>query len=159
MKKQIDYILLGTLWLLAATLGAGNIIGVSTAVYLGGPGGVFWCWVTGLLGMATTYGETFLSCHYRSKDHEGHNVGGVMYVLERGLGKKKLAFFYSFLICLSAFCAGCTTQSNAISETCMDVWGIPKWAAGIDGHFISGGLRGIYHTKCFCASRGCFDNS
>ena len=90
---------------LAATLGTGNIIGVSTAVYLGGPGGVFWCWVTGLLGMATTYGETFLSCHYRSKDHEGHNVGGVMYVLERGLGKKKLAFFYSFLICLSAFCS------------------------------------------------------
>lgn len=116
---------------LAATLGTGNIIGVSTAVYLGGPGGVFWCWVTGLLGMATTYGETLLSCRHRSKDHEGHNVGGVMYVLERGLGKKKLAFFYSFLICLSAFCAGCTTQSNAISETCMDVWGIPKWAAGI----------------------------
>ncbi len=116
---------------LAATLGTGNIIGVSTAVYLGGPGGVFWCWVTGLLGMATTYGETLLSCCYRSKDEEGHNVGGVMYVLERGLGKKRLAFFYSFLICLSAFCAGCTTQSNAISETCMDVWGIPKWAAGI----------------------------
>ncbi len=81
--------------------------------------------------MATTYGETLLSCCYRSKDEEGHNVGGVMYVLERGLGKKRLAFFYSFLICLSAFCAGCTTQSNAISETCMDVWGIPKWAAGI----------------------------
>lgn len=116
---------------LAATLGTGNIIGVSTAVYLGGPGGVFWCWVTGLLGMATTYAETLLSCRYRSKAAEGHNVGGVMYVLERGLGKKRLAFFYSFLICLSAFCAGCTTQSNAISETCMDVWGIPKWAAGI----------------------------
>ena len=115
---------------LAATLGTGNIIGVSTAVYLGGPGGVFWCWVTGLLGMATTYAETKLSCLYRSKQ-DGHNTGGMMYVLEKGLGKKKLAFLYSFFICLSAFCAGCTTQSNAISETCLDVWGIPKWVAGI----------------------------
>lgn len=115
---------------LAATLGTGNIIGVSTAVYLGGPGGVFWCWVTGLLGMATTYAETRLSCLYRSQ-RDGCNVGGIMYVLERALGKKALAFLYSFFICLSAFCAGCTTQSNAISETCLDVWGIPKWVAGI----------------------------
>lgn len=115
---------------LAATLGTGNIIGVSTAVYLGGPGGVFWCWVTGLLGMATTYAETRLSCLYRSQ-RDGCNVGGMMYVLERALGKKALAFLYSFFICLSAFCAGCTTQSNAISETCLDVWGIPKWVAGI----------------------------
>lgn len=116
---------------LAATLGTGNIIGVSTAVYLGGPGGVFWCWVTGLLGMATTYAETRLSCLYRDKQEEGHNVGGMMYVLEKALGKKGLATLYSFFICLSAFCAGCTTQSNAISETCLDVWGIPKWVAGI----------------------------
>ena len=72
---------------LAATLGTGNIIGVSTAVYLGGPGGVFWCWVTGLLGMATTYAETRLSCLYRDKQEEGHNVGGMMYVLEKALGK------------------------------------------------------------------------
>lgn len=115
---------------LAATLGTGNIIGVSTAVYLGGPGGVFWCWATGLLGMATTYAETRLSCLYRSQ-RDGCNVGGMMYVLERALGKKALAFLYSFFICLSAFCAGCTTQSNAISETCLDVWGIPKWVAGI----------------------------
>lgn len=116
---------------LAATLGTGNIIGVSTAVFLGGPGGVFWCWITGLLGMATTYAETRLSCMYRSRDGEGHNTGGIMYVLEHALGKKKMAFLYSFFICLSAFCAGCTTQSNAISETCRDVWGIPKWVAGI----------------------------
>lgn len=116
---------------LAATLGTGNIIGVSTAVYLGGPGGVFWCWVTGLLGMATTYAETRLSCLYRRKTAEGDNTGGMMYVLEQALGKRWIAFLYSFVICLSAFCAGCTTQSNAISETCLDVWGIPKWTAGI----------------------------
>lgn len=116
---------------LAATLGTGNIIGVSTAVYLGGPGGVFWCWITGLLGMATTYAETRLACLYRQKTEEGTNTGGMMYVLEQALGKKWLGFLYSFLICLSAFCTGCTTQSNAISETCLDVWGIPKWVAGI----------------------------
>lgn len=116
---------------LAATLGTGNIIGVSTAVYLGGPGGVFWCWITGFFGMATTYAETCLSCIYRKKNEDGRNIGGVMYVLEHALGKKKLAFMYSFFICLSAFCAGCTTQSNAISETCLDIWGIPKWISGI----------------------------
>lgn len=116
---------------LAATLGTGNIIGVSTAVYLGGPGGVFWCWVTGLLGMATTYAETRLCCLHRHRTESGNNTGGMMYVLEQALGKKWLGFLYSFFICLSAFFAGCTTQSNAISETCLDVWGIPKWAAGI----------------------------
>lgn len=115
---------------LAATLGTGNIIGVSTAVFLGGPGGVFWCWLTGILGMATTYAETKLSCLYRTRK-DGQNTGGMMYVLERGLGKKKLAFVYSFFVCLSAYCVGCTTQSNAISETCLDVWGVPKWVAGI----------------------------
>lgn len=116
---------------LAATLGTGNIIGVSTAVSLGGPGGVFWCWITGLLGMATTYAETFLSCMYRGKGEDGHNTGGIMFVLENALGKKWLAFVYCFFICLSAFCAGCTTQSNAISETCQDVWGVPHWLVGI----------------------------
>lgn len=115
---------------LAATLGTGNIIGVSTAVYLGGPGGVFWCWITGLLGMATTYAETHLSCLYRCRQG-GRNVGGMMYVIEQALGNKVIAFLYSFFVCLSAFCVGCTTQSNAISETCLDVWGIPKWVAGI----------------------------
>lgn len=115
---------------LAATLGTGNIIGVSTAVFLGGPGGVFWCWLTGIFGMATTYAETKLCCLYRTR-RDGQNAGGMMYVLERGLGKKKLALAYSFFVCLSAYCVGCTTQSNAISETCLDVWGIPKWVAGI----------------------------
>ena len=116
---------------LAATLGTGNIIGVSTAVSLGGPGGVFWCWLTGLLGMATTYAETALCCMYRKKGEDGQNTGGMMFVLEHGVGKKWLAFAYCFFICLSAFCAGCTTQSNAISETCLDVWGVPRWVAGI----------------------------
>lgn len=116
---------------LAATLGTGNIIGVSTAVFLGGPGGVFWCWITGLLGMATTYAETYLVCLYRKKTENGENTGGMMYVLEQGLGKRYMAQIYSFFVCFSALFSGCTTQSNAISETCLDVWGTPKWLVGI----------------------------
>lgn len=116
---------------LAATLGTGNIIGVSTAVFFGGPGGVFWCWITGLLGMATTYAETYLVCLYRKKNESGANIGGMMYVLEQGLGKRYMAQIYSFFICLSALFSGCTTQSNAISETCLDVWETPKWLVGI----------------------------
>ena len=115
---------------LAATLGTGNIIGVSTAVSLGGPGAVFWCWLTGVLGMATTYAETTLCCTYR--ETQGREpVGGMMYVLKNALGKKKLASFYSFFICFSAYFAGCTTQSNAISETCRGIWEVPKWLVGI----------------------------
>ena len=115
---------------LAATLGTGNIIGVSTAVSLGGPGAVFWCWLTGVLGMATTYAETTLCCTYR--ETQGREpVGGMMYVLKNALGKKKLASFYSFFICFSAYFAGCTTQSNAISETCRGIWELPKWLVGI----------------------------
>lgn len=114
---------------LAATLGTGNIIGVSTAVSLGGPGAVFWCWLTGVLGMATTYAETTLCCTYRERGKEP--VGGMMYVLKRELGKKKMAAFYSFFVCFSAYFAGCTTQSNAISETCRDIWKLPKWFVGI----------------------------
>nr|MBP3597862.1 sodium:alanine symporter family protein [Eubacterium sp.] len=116
---------------LAATLGTGNIIGVSIAVFLGGPGGVFWCWITGILGMATTYAETYLCSLYRQKSEHGGNVGGMMYVLERGLKKRYMAQVYSFFICLSALFSGCTTQSNAISETCLEVWGMPKWFVGI----------------------------
>ncbi|MGN1205727.1 MAG: alanine/glycine:cation symporter family protein [Eubacterium sp.] len=115
---------------LAATLGTGNIIGVSTAVSLGGPGAVFWCWLTGVLGMATTYAETTLCCTYRKRE-SGEPVGGMMYVLKNALGKKKMAAFYSFFVCFSAYFAGCTTQSNAISETCKDIWNFPKWLVGI----------------------------
>lgn len=114
---------------LAATLGTGNIIGVSTAVSLGGPGGVL-VLAHRVLGMATTYAETTLCCTYR--ETQGREpVGGMMYVLKNALGKKKLASFYSFFICFSAYFAGCTTQSNAISETCRGIWELPKWLVGI----------------------------
>lgn len=107
---------------LAATLGTGNIVGVSTAVFLGGPGAVFWCWITGILGMATTYAETFLSGIYRWKDKEGEQHGGPMYILRYTLKKKGMAFFYSLALCCSALFIGCTVQSNAITQSCSEVF-------------------------------------
>ncbi|MDY3909662.1 MAG: amino acid carrier protein [Eubacterium sp.] len=111
---------------LAATLGTGNIIGISTAVYLGGPGAVFWCWLTGVFGMATTYAETFLCSRFRFPDKHGTTGSGPMYLLQNLLHRRTMAFIYSAALCFSAFFIGCTTQSNALTETCEEVFGIPS---------------------------------
>ena len=103
---------------LAATLGTGNIIGVSTAIALGGPGALFWCWITGILGMATSYAECYLSIIFRIYDNKRHEyIGGPMYVLRNGLNNKFLAFIFSTCTILASFGVGCTTQSNAISNS------------------------------------------
>lgn len=101
---------------LAATLGTGNIVGISTAIALGGPGAVFWCWITGILGMATTYAESYLSLCYRKKNSEGVYYGGPMYVMEYGLKSKPLAIFYAICTVLTAFFMGCSTQAKAITD-------------------------------------------
>lgn len=123
---------------LAATLGTGNIVGVSTAVFLGGPGAVFWCWLTGALGMATTYAETWLCSSYRFRDHEGNLCSGPMYLLHHVLHKKWLALIYSAALCLSAFFIGCTTQSNALADTCQQTFGIPLVISSILTAFVVG---------------------
>lgn len=123
---------------LAATLGTGNIVGVSTAVFLGGPGAVFWCWLTGVFGMATTYAETFLCTRYRITDSDGNTQGGPMYLLSHFLHKKYMAFLYSTALCLSAFFIGCTTQSNAISDTCHQVFGFYPPVTSILTAFVVG---------------------
>ena len=123
---------------LAATLGTGNIVGISTAVFLGGPGAVFWCWLTGILGMATTYAETYLSRCLRWQDAQGHLHGGPMYILHHTLHKRGLAFFYSLALCLSAFCIGCSTQSNAITEACSEVFHVPPVYSAIVTAFVVG---------------------
>ena len=123
---------------LAATLGTGNIVGVSTAVYLGGPGAVFWCWLTGLFGMATTYAETYLCAKFRYEDQKGNLLSGPMYLLKNLLNKRKLAFLYSIALCLSAFFIGCTTQSNAITENCSQIFGVAPWASAIVTTFVVG---------------------
>lgn len=102
---------------LAATLGTGNIVGVSTAIALGGPGAIFWCWLTGVLGMATSYAECFLSVRFRHRDSQGIYHGGPMYIWENGLHNKSIGKIYAFLTFLAALFVGCFTQANSITQT------------------------------------------
>ena len=101
---------------LAATIGTGNIIGVATAVALGGPGAVMWCWLTGLFGIATKYSEGLLAIKYRVKTSDGTMLGGPMYALERGLKQKWLAVMFCVFTAIAAFGIGNMVQANAISE-------------------------------------------
>ena len=101
---------------LAATIGTGNIIGVATAVALGGPGAVLWCWLTGLFGIATKYSEGLLAIKYRVKTSDGTMLGGPMYALERGLGQKWLAVLLCAFIAIAAFAIDNMVQAHAISE-------------------------------------------
>jgi len=101
---------------LAATIGTGNIIGVATAVSLGGPGAVLWCWLTGVFGIATKYGEGLLAIKYRQKTSNGQMLGGPMYALEKGLGQKWLAVLFCVFTAIATFGIGNTVQANAISE-------------------------------------------
>lgn len=133
---------------LAATLGTGNIIGVSTAVALGGPGAIFWCWITGILGMATAYAECFLSVRFRSKNQDGTYQGGPMYVWQNGLHNSHIGRLYALLTLLAAFGVGCTTQSNSITQTTSASFGLNPHIAGIAaaiaaGLVIVGGVRSI----------------
>ena len=100
---------------LAATIGTGNIIGVATAVTMGGPGAVFWCWFTGILGIATKYSEGLLAVKYRVKLADGKMRGGPMYAIERGMKCKWLAVAFALFTFIASFGIGCVTQSNAIS--------------------------------------------
>jgi AGCS family alanine or glycine:cation symporter len=100
---------------LAATIGTGNIIGVSTAIALGGPGAVLWTWMTGVFGIATKYAEALLALKYRHKNENGNYVGGPMYAIEKGLKIKWLAVMFAVFTVLATFGAGCTVQSHAIS--------------------------------------------
>lgn len=101
---------------LAATIGTGNIIGVATAVSLGGPGAVLWCWLTGIFGIATKYSEGLLAIKYRVKTSDGKMLGGPMYALERGLGMKWLAVLFCIFTAVAAFGIGNAVQANAIAE-------------------------------------------
>ena len=116
---------------LAATIGTGNIVGVATAVALGGPGAVLWCWLTGIFGMATKYAEGLLAVKYRVHDKEGRTYGGPMYALERGLGMKWLAILFAVFTALASFGSGCTVQANSIALLASETFGIPTWIVGI----------------------------
>ena len=100
---------------LASTIGTGNIIGVGTAIVLGGPGAVLWCWLTGVFGIATKYAESLIAVKYRVKTKDGRMQGGAMYALERGLHMKWLGLVFAFLAAFASFGIGCATQVNAIA--------------------------------------------
>ena len=101
---------------LAATIGTGNIIGVATAISLGGPGAVLWCWLTGVFGIATKYGEGLLAIKYRQKTDDGTILGGPMYALEKGLRCKWMAVLFCVFTAIATFGIGNAVQANAISE-------------------------------------------
>ena len=115
---------------LAATIGTGNIIGVATAVALGGPGAVFWCWLTGVFGIATKYTEGLLAIKYRIKTENGEMLGGPMYALERGLKLKWLGILFCIFTALAAFGIGNTVQANSISLLLNETWGISVHLTG-----------------------------
>ena len=133
---------------LAATIGTGNIVGVATAIGMGGPGAVFWLWFTGLLGMATKFGEATLAVKYRVKAADGSFIGGPMYALERGMGQKWLGVLFALFTGLACFGIGNMTQANSISESMYGTFGIPKAVTGVvlmvgTGLVILGGVQSI----------------
>lgn len=137
---------------LAATLGTGNIVGVSTAIALGGPGALFWCFLTGLFGMATTYAECYLSCLYRIPRDDSAFVGGPMYVMVQGFKNhalgNALSKFYAFCMMIAAFGVGCTTQTSAMADAARASWNLSPhfigiFAAVIAGTVILGGMKSI----------------
>jgi alanine or glycine:cation symporter, AGCS family len=118
---------------LAATIGTGNIAGVATAIALGGPGAVFWMWMTALVGMATKYAEAVLAIHYREIDAEGRSVGGPMYYIRNGLGKSWawLAFIFAVFAALAGFGIGNMVQSNSVTAIITANFGVPNWSVGL----------------------------
>ncbi|WP_343210523.1 alanine/glycine:cation symporter family protein [Anaerolentibacter hominis] len=116
---------------LAATIGTGNIAGVATAIVTGGPGAVFWMWLSAFLGMMTSFAENTLGIRYRYKDKNGHWVGGAMIYMERGLGWKWLAVIFSVFCALASFGIGNMTQANSIADGLDNSFGIPPYITGI----------------------------
>jgi len=136
---------------LAATTGVGNIAGVGLAIGLGGPGALFWIWVTGVLGMATKYSEALLGVKYRVTDERGEQAGGPMYYLRRGLPGglgTLLGSAFAVFGAIAAFGIGNGTQANAVAEAVNDVTGVDRWVVGIALMLVSavvvlGGIKGI----------------
>lgn len=135
---------------LSATVGTGNIAGVATAVFLGGPGALFWMWCTALVGMATKYGEAVLAVKYREVDELGNHVGGPMYYIRNGLGEKWkwLAFLFAVFGMLAGFGIGNTVQSNSVADALNTTFSVPPYVTGLilmllTGSVLLGGIKRI----------------
>src|SRR5690625_4178789 len=139
---------------MAATVGVGNIVGVATAVVLGGPGAIFWMWLAGFFGMATKYGEAILAVKYRVKDSKGEMAGGPMYYLEHGLKQKWLGVLFAIFGALAAFGIGNGTQSKAVADALNNTFSVPHWISGLAllifaGLVILGGIKWIGRVTSF----------
>jgi AGCS family alanine or glycine:cation symporter len=137
----------------SATIGTGNIAGVATAIHLGGPGAVFWMWMTALVGMATKYAEAVLAVKYREVDERGRYVGGPMYYIRNGLGSRWawMGGAFAVLAAIAAFGIGNTVQSNSVADSLDTAFGVPPWAtglvmAGLVLLVILGGIQRIAHV-------------
>lgn len=136
---------------LSGTVGTGNVGGVATAIALGGPGALFWMWITALFGLATKYAEAILGVKYRTTDERGEQVGGPMYYLSRGVGGfhgRSLGFLFAVFAAISAFGIGNTVQSNATTSYINATFNVPTWISGIvlmllAGFVILGGIKRI----------------
>ena len=135
---------------LSATIGTGNIAGVATAIALGGPGALFWMWITALVGMATKYAEAVCAVHYREVDEQGNYLGGPMYYIKNGLGKKWLWLGTAFALFgfLAAFGIGNTVQANSVAQVLEKNFAIPLWLTGLTlliltAAVVLGGLKRI----------------
>jgi len=133
---------------LSATVGVGNIAGVATAIAVGGPGALFWMWITGLVGMATKYSEAVLAIKYREKDKFGNMSGGPMYYISKGLGIKWLGYLFALFASVAAFGIGNMVQSNSVAHALESAFGVSPWITGIvlsvaTGFVIIGGIKSI----------------
>ena len=133
---------------LAATIGTGNIVGVATAIASGGPGAVFWVWLTGCFGIASKYGEAVLAIKYRVRAKDGSMIGGPMYALERGLKQKWLGVLFALFAGFACFGIGNGTQGNSITNMVENTFGISPYISGavitiLTGLVILGGVKSI----------------
>jgi alanine or glycine:cation symporter, AGCS family len=133
---------------LASTVGVGNIAGVATAISIGGPGALFWLWVSGILGMCTKYAEIVVAIHYREPDEDGSMRGGAMYVLKNGLAVPWLGAIFALLTALAAFGIGNMVQANSVADALRTSLAIPTWVTGlglvaITALVILGGIKRI----------------
>lgn len=133
---------------LAATIGTGNIVGVATAVALGGPGAVLWCWLTGVFGMSTKYGESLLAVKYRERTPDGKMAGGPMYAIEKGLGWKWLAVLFAVFAIIASLGIGNTVQANAIASLAEKTYNVSPYITGaivavLTGVVTVGGVKSI----------------
>lgn len=147
---------------LSATVGTGNIAGVATAIAVGGPGALFWMWMTALVGMATKYGEVVLAVKYREVDARGEFAGGPMYAIKNGLGKNWhwLATLFAVFGGLAGFGIGNMVQANGISSAMLEAFGLPTWVTGValvilTGLVVLGGIKRIGRVAEFLVPGMC----